>query len=171
MHLGAIFCAVCFVIMFFYMEETIYFRDSAVEGEEVVTVKKDTTREKDIDEQSTKAEAATTASSPISPRRTPQYLDINAGWNRYPLFKTLLGRPSNSNMIRMAYRPVIMIFRFPTVAWAGFLYGMNLAWYNVLNDTASPILSASPYNWSAAFSGLCLHRTHYRCCLCISMVW
>ena len=46
-----------------------------------------------------------------------------------------------------------MIFRFPTVAWAGFLYGINLAWYNVLNGTASPVLSASPYNWSAGSVG------------------
>lgn len=53
----------------------------------------------------------------------------------------------------MVYRPLIMILRFPTVAWAGFLYGINLAWYNVLNGTASPVLSSAPYNWSAAQVG------------------
>jgi MFS family permease len=34
MHFGAILCAVCFVVMFFFMEETIYFRDAVIEGEE-----------------------------------------------------------------------------------------------------------------------------------------
>jgi hypothetical protein len=56
----------------------------------------------------------------------------------------------------MVYRPVLMIFHFPTVAWAGFLYGINLTWYNVLNGTASPVLTDSPYNWSAALVG-CLY--------------
>lgn len=56
-------------------------------------------------------------------------------------------------MLRMAYRPLIMIFKFPTVAWAGFLYGINLAWYNVLNGTASPVLTGQPYGWSAAQVG------------------
>jgi len=151
MHLGAIFCAVCFVIMFFFMEETIYFRNNPVEGEEVAPIGDDAIKKKDDNGSSVKAASA--ASLPTSPTRIPQYRNINDGWNRYTLFKALPGRPSNMNMLRMAYRPVIMIFRFPTVAWAGFLYGINLAWYNVLNGTASPVLSAAPYNWSAALVG------------------
>ncbi|KAF5702174.1 major facilitator superfamily transporter [Fusarium mundagurra] len=51
------------------------------------------------------------------------YCDINSGWGKYTWFK------------------------------AGFLYGINLAWYNILNRTASPILSSNPYNWNAALVG------------------
>jgi MFS family permease len=136
MHFGAIICAVCFVIMFFFMEDTIYFRDSsAIEGEKDVSTEKIPTT---TDDTST---------------CTPATENINAGWKRYTFFKAIPRRPSNLDMLRMAYRPVIMVFRFPTVAWAGFLYGINLAWYNVLNGTASPVLTAAPYNWTAALVG------------------
>lgn len=155
MHVGAKFCAVCFVIMFFFMEETIYFRDNAVEGEEAAPIEEATVAEKDIDRGSAKTGSAATASpsSPTLSLSRPAYRDINAGSGRCTLFKALPGRPSNADVLRKAYRPVVMIFRFPTVAWAGFLYGINLAWDNVLNGTASPVLSAAPYNWSAALVG------------------
>ena len=50
--------------------------------------------------------------------------------------------------------PLPIILQFPNVAWAGFIYGINLSWYNVLNATTSPILSAAPYNWSTSSVGL-----------------
>lgn len=56
-------------------------------------------------------------------------------------------------MFGMMIRPLIIIVRFPCIAWAGFIYGINLSWYQVLNGTASPVLSAPPYNWPAAFVG------------------
>lgn len=43
-----------------------------------------------------------------------------------------------------------MVVLFPSIAWAGSIYGINLSWYQVLNGTASPVLNVSPYNWSAA---------------------
>lgn len=49
-------------------------------------------------------------------------------------------------------RPVTM-FRFPGVCWAGFFYGTNLVWFNVLNGTASLIFT-SVYNFSPAMVGL-----------------
>ncbi|KAK2779057.1 major facilitator superfamily transporter [Colletotrichum kahawae] len=151
MHFGSIICAVCFVTMFFFMEETIYFRDHVINGQETgshgpgsdgsTDVKLDASSEKETKEPATSSQ--TSATQPLS---SPQ--DINSGWGKYTLFKALPGRPSNIDMLRMAYRPIIMIFRFPTVAWAGFLYGINLAWYNVLNETASLVLTGSPYNWA-----------------------
>jgi len=78
---------------------------------------------------------------------------LRSTWSKYKLFRALPGRPSNLDMLRMAYRPLIMIFKFPTVAWAGFLYGINLSWYTVLNGTASPVLTGQPYGWSAAQVG------------------
>jgi MFS family permease len=140
MHFGAIVCAVCFVVMFLFMEETIYFRDNAIEGEKFIIPASDALAK---DEKDTR----TTATTSLTP------CNINAGWGRYTLFKALPNRPSNLDMLRMAYRPIIMVFRLPTVAWSGFLYGINLAWYNVLNGTASPVLTGAPYNWSAALVG------------------
>ncbi|KAL3467847.1 major facilitator superfamily domain-containing protein [Aspergillus heterothallicus] len=139
MHFGAILCAVCFFVMFFFMEETIYFRDAIIEGEEDVSVSRTTNSKEQIPSPS-----PPTSFHPATKSRR---------LSRYSLFRSLPGRPSDLDMLRMVYRPVLMIFHFPTVAWAGFLYGINLAWYNVLNGTASPVLTGAPYNWSAALVG------------------
>ena len=173
MNFGAIFAAFCFVILFFCLEETIYFRDT-VEG----------------DEGSTRSATSVTplSTGPIDPERGPKdpspdgkgtatgrqgdvspstasarSLDAMMEPSEFPpprsylnklnLFRALPGRPSNMDMLRMIYLPITIILQFPTVTWSGFLYGINLAWYNVLNGTISPILSADPYNWPAALVG------------------
>ena len=53
----------------------------------------------------------------------------------------------------MVLRPIIFL-TFPVIAYAGFSYGSNLIWFNVLNGTASVILSAPPYNFPSASVGL-----------------
>jgi MFS family permease len=53
----------------------------------------------------------------------------------------------------MMWRPLVIFFKFPNVTWAGFLYGTNLSWYNVLNATMSLILTAAPYNFKASMVG------------------
>ncbi|PGH28274.1 hypothetical protein AJ80_00165 [Polytolypa hystricis UAMH7299] len=174
MHFGGIVAAVCFVVLFFFLEETIYFRGT-VEGE--------------YDSSSSGSRLTAPSTFPLGhnqeeqgPKSSPPGQDVKPGDPSTPtsssvgsttamirpasspsrrspfvpsfrLFTPLPGRPSNLEMLRMVYRPVLMIFQFPTVAWSGFLYGINLAWYNVLNATVSPILSAEPYNWSAAKIG------------------
>lgn len=43
---------------------------------------------------------------------------------------------------------------FPVIFYAGFCYGSNLVWFNVLNATASLILSGAPYNFAPSMVGL-----------------
>jgi MFS family permease len=150
MHFGAIVCAVSFMFIFLFMEETIYFRENLNEGVRVEQSRSQASVKVDDSE---KGNLSSAAPSQTASSHTPLKRDINAGVARFTPFKPIQGRPTNIDMLRMAYRPVIMIFRLPTVAWAGFLYGINLAWYNVLNGTASPVLSGEPYNWSAALVG------------------
>ncbi|SPJ80331.1 related to HOL1, putative substrate-H+ antiporter [Fusarium torulosum] len=156
MHFGAIICAVCFVIMFFFMEETMYFRDTSIESLVVEDDNHQDSGKKKSDakpDEEYRAGDISPRNSLPSPSSSIIYDNVNAGRGKYTWFKVLTGRPSNMEMLHMVYRPVLMIFQFPTVAWAGFLYGINLAWYNVLNGTASPVLSSNPYNWSAALIG------------------
>jgi MFS family permease len=150
MHFGALVCAVAFVVIFFFMEETVYFRDNADEGQCIEQPRSDELAKEENYEKYTRSSAALSPPASVHAAYKP---NMNTGWSKYTLFKTLPGRPSNVDMLRMAYRPVIMVFRFPTVAWSGFLYGINLAWYNVLNGTASPVLSGAPYEWSSALIG------------------
>ncbi|KAL5115222.1 hypothetical protein ACEQ8H_006896 [Pleosporales sp. CAS-2024a] len=160
MHFGAMVCAAAFVVIFFFMEETMYFRDDAFEGQGIIIAPHQPVSPSSRVQEGGKLEKKTISNSltpPSSPTPSLHAVvpkpNINEGWQKYMPFKRVPGRPSNMDMIKMAYRPVLMIFEFPTVAWCGFLYGINLAWYNVLNGTASPVLSGAPYNWSAALVG------------------
>ncbi|KAF2993861.1 hypothetical protein E8E13_000841 [Curvularia kusanoi] len=129
MHFGAMVCAAAFIIIFFFMEETMYFRDHAVEGERI---------EQQPVTPDGKLEKSTSTSMTPSPAPSIHAIPNKKGWRKYKPFKSVPGRPSNMDMIKMAYRPVLMIFQFPTVAWCGFLYGINLAWYN--SDVSTLVL-------------------------------
>ncbi|PNS17215.1 hypothetical protein CAC42_7269 [Sphaceloma murrayae] len=228
MNFGAILCAVCFVIMFFLMEETIYFRDTTIEGKDldesdkyamaaasdpekafiegkIPSLNPATTRSDNIPSLSPGSTAdhnapslappsenmdniptlsppgpssagAPSFTTPPSDRETipslqpgiqsktasssieksdasTSHTTAKSRRAKYAIFTALPGRPSNMAMLRMTYRPLLMIPALPTVLWSGFLYGINLSWYNVLNGTTSPVLSAAPYNWSAALIG------------------
>lgn len=53
----------------------------------------------------------------------------------------------------MIIRPLIFLL-FPVISYSGFCYGSNLVWFNVLNGTASLILSKPPYGFSSSMVGL-----------------
>ena len=57
-------------------------------------------------------------------------------------------------MTGMILRPLIFL-SFPVICYSGLSYGSNLIWFNVLNDTASLILSGNSYNFSPSIVGLC----------------
>ena len=67
------------------------------------------------------------------------------------LDKDVMGRPNR--LKGMALRPLIFL-TFPVIFYAGFCYGSNLVWFNVLNGTASLILSKEPYAFSSSMVGL-----------------
>lgn len=153
MHFGAIVAAFAFVIVFFFMEETMYFR-STLEG-----LEEETPSKQNIDPEAVssgdvvkKVESADKAGTSVTggavfPGR-PSYL------KRLNFFSNMEGRPSTKAMFQSMILPLPIILQFPNIAWAGFIYGINLSWYNVLNATTSPILSAAPYNWSTSQVGL-----------------
>jgi len=66
---------------------------------------------------------------------------------------TLLDKKRPFHLFRMMYRP-LLFFSLPSVVYAGFSYGSNLVWFNVLNGTASLILSAPPYSFSSSMVGV-----------------
>lgn len=155
MYAGAIIASVAFVILFFGMEETMYFRNT-LEGVEVQTPADSDTDLTKSTEKSPEVHSATATPSTKSDKEdgTPQtFLEPRSYVSKLAWFRRLPGSPSWKQMFVMMYRPLLIIVYFPNVAWAGFIYGINLSWYNVLNGTASPVLSASPYNWRAALIG------------------
>ncbi|EAS30102.3 MFS transporter [Coccidioides immitis RS] len=147
MHFGAMISAVATVIIFFFMEETLYFRKT-VEGEELDVSSSDgNSLNRENSKEKREVHAASTSENVESFPLARTYIQ------KLNLFVFLQGRPTIKQMLTMMYRPLLIILYFPCTSWAGFLYGINLSWYNVLNATASPVLSAAPYNWTAALVG------------------
>ncbi|GME66035.1 hypothetical protein GTA08_BOTSDO07971 [Neofusicoccum parvum] len=157
MHFGAIVQAISFVICYFFMEETMYFRKT-IEGEEVTTKVSDEPEETKVPYE--KAEPSESqASDPETGahagqiERKAESLTWRSYWRKLSLFVRMEGRPSNKAMFTMMWRPLPLMYHFPSVSWAGFVYGTCLSWYNVLNATASQVLSAAPYNFSSGLVG------------------
>jgi MFS family permease len=153
---GVISLATSTIIIFFGFEETLYFRNS-VEGiysdnsvaddakREIVAVG-ETTDLKPLPR--TYVTVQNVAETVSSSSQAQSYL------SKLKLFRSLPGRPTVKEMLLMMYRPLIMFFYFPSLDWAGFLYGINLSWYTVLNGTMSAVLSAAPYRFSSSIVGL-----------------
>ncbi|KAK3348934.1 major facilitator superfamily transporter [Lasiosphaeria hispida] len=140
MQFGAIMCAVTFLILFFGMEETMYFRKTLEGLEHGPGVEEG-------EEGKNNGDRVSSSGAVYVPRRKRGFPQ------RLGFFVFVEGRPSVRAMFRSMWLPLPIIARFPNVAWAGFIYGINLCWYNVLNATASPILSSAPYGWSTGLVG------------------
>lgn len=124
------------------MEETNYDRKS-VGVVENITASKGATESFSADPET----AAHLSSEAMSTERRPRYK------------KTFLQKLS----LRDAPRPQLMIHRikqqlafvfWPVVFYAGFAYGSNLIWFNVLNATASLIFSEAPYEFQPSIVGV-----------------
>lgn len=152
MKFGAIVAAVSFVILFFFMEETMYFRH-VTDGAQPAPLRGDERDDKTNPLDPKKSQLPTTGHGDDDDSATEKAVAPRSFANKIMPFRRLPGRPSIKQMFFMMIRPLLIILKFPCVAWAGFIYGINLSWYQVLNGTASPVLSAAPYEWRSAFIG------------------
>lgn len=135
MYFGALVLAGCAVFMFFFLEDTTYFRDTT-EGDS-------TDRETD----GKTSGSASHVEAPIVPSPMTYVRKLN-------FFFRLPGRPTVSQTIVKVWRGLAILVFFPNIVWAGFLYGLNLAWYNIMNGTMSSILGGPPYSFAAAMVGV-----------------
>lgn len=152
MKFGAFVAAASFLILFFFMEETMYFRHMT-EGAQLATHHDQVTDDNASPLGSEKAKPPTTTYGDDGLSATDKPAAPRTFASKIMPFRRLSGRPSVKQMFFMMIRPLLIIIKFPNVAWAGFIYGINLSWYQVLNGTASPVLSAPPYEWRSAFIG------------------
>ncbi|KAJ5175042.1 uncharacterized protein N7482_000919 [Penicillium canariense] len=139
--------AVSTIIIFFGFEETLYFR-TIVEGVYVDDntsddSNKETLLKEKIDETTPATKNYLTVQT--STQVIPSPLPSQSYLSKLKIFRSLQGRPSVKQMFFMMYRPLMIFFYFPSIDWAGFLYGIKLSWFTVLNGTMSAVLSATPY--------------------------
>ncbi|KAL3425467.1 hypothetical protein PVAG01_02258 [Phlyctema vagabunda] len=144
MYWCAIFQGIGFIFCFFFMEETNYDRAPLETISEPSTPRGE-------------EEMLATSNDPEKTVGVPD-TDISPGLvsykpKTYVQKLALLDKKRDFHLFRMMVRPLIFL-SFPSIFYAGFSYGSNLVWFNVLNGTASLILSAPPYNFRASMVGL-----------------
>lgn len=119
MYFGAIWQALATIVIFFFMEETMYFR-ATVEGVAAPTTTADLidtetnaqTEKKDTVQDGSATSIGSNSSGAV-------LSNPKSYWQKLSLFVSMPGRPSIKQMFTMTYRPLLIIWHFPCVAWAG----------------------------------------------------
>ncbi|ODV91807.1 hypothetical protein CANCADRAFT_389 [Tortispora caseinolytica NRRL Y-17796] len=149
----SIFGAVSTVWLFLFMEETNWSRTTIAPEDEIIDDESETAPEKSgpvVVSGEVSEDGELESSDPVKKPKT--------FWQKLKMFDHK--RPFM--LWTMAIQPVLLV-RFPGIVWAGFMYGSGLIWFNVLNATASLILSAPPYNFKASIVGLAYIATLIGC--------
>ncbi len=147
----AIFCALGFVFLFFFMEETNYDRRSRPMSNAQFEDGVETSPEGAVNSGGEKTTAMNLAVGGIEDGGSKDY-QLKSYWTKLKLFEPNAWQRRN-RLGGMILRPIVFL-TFPVIFYAGFSYGSNLVWFNVLNATASLILSGAPYSFSSSMVGL-----------------
>jgi hypothetical protein len=151
MYWCAIFLTIGFLFCLFFMEETNYDRVPKEMMEVVAASPENSTsrEESALSDDPEKTGAVKTPEAAMeSESGTIEYKP-----KTYVQKLALLDKKRDFYLFRMMVRP-LLFFSLPSVVYAGFSYGSNLIWFNVLNGTASLILGGAPYNFSSSMVGL-----------------
>ncbi|CDR47629.1 CYFA0S35e00320g1_1 [Cyberlindnera fabianii] len=166
----AVFDAVCFIFLFLFQEETNYNRKLNVDKLEVIdgiAIHSNDGRVPAAGDEEQKIDYVTNENSEQSDADG----SLSATDEKKVSTKTFVQKLSlTSGRIDKFILPYLFIgtfkmAQFPSVLWAGFINGSSLVWFNLLNATASKILSAEPYNFSPSARGLA-YLSPVICSLC-----
>lgn len=166
----AIFCGASFVFLFFFLEETNYDRrsvgvvydDHPSDGK--TPTKQDSDSPISADEKKSPVGAvdggeSTAGAGGVMTRPTLHGTE-KTFWQKLALFD----KPRPFLMHWRAWQ-ILRLIPWPGVFFSGFSWGTYLIWFNILNATASIILSAPPYNFAPSIVGL----TYISCCIGVTL--
>ncbi|EKJ75118.1 hypothetical protein FPSE_04676 [Fusarium pseudograminearum CS3096] len=150
----AIFLSAVFVFLFLFMEETNYIRVARdinrpqIETSRASDENTSKTGEKEAEGGNREVKEADEAAQEYAKPKT--FVQKMSLWNPSP----------GQSMARHAGRSIEYL-SWPVIFFAGFSYGSYLIWFNVLNATASIVLSGPGYGFKLSMVGL----SYLSCCL------
>ncbi|RVX73564.1 hypothetical protein B0A52_02452 [Exophiala mesophila] len=149
--IASIIAAGCILIMFFLLEETMFYRPPAQEEAMDVDLAESTTdkdsSEGPVDEKQGAAPTTQPAAVEVGQIVTKKtYLQKLKVWgSRRP------GQPNH--FFRSMWMPFNLV-RYPIIAFSGILVGSVLSWFNVVNATTALVLASPPYNFPTNMIGV-----------------
>ncbi|KAK9477029.1 MFS general substrate transporter [Lipomyces japonicus] len=156
MYWCAILSAIAFVVCFFFMEETMYYRETtyeaAVDPSSYDIETPDAGSEKLGNTEITGAAVAEPELEQVQEQvqsqsfTKPTYLQSLALWRIIP------DKPNE--FFKIMYRPFLIAYKLPIVLWAGCYQGVAVCAFSSMNATASVILSTPPYGFKSSIVGL-----------------
>lgn len=150
---SSIWAAVCFVFCFFFMEETNYSRQT-ISPDDVLNEPSDLNVEiSSVEEQNVTILGEKLATPAVVDTENGQSIPINTSTKTFVQKMTLFRATPPMDQLWINFKRPISMFRFPVILWSGFIYGVSLVWFNVLNATASMIFT-NYYNFTPAQVGL-----------------
>lgn len=150
----AIFNGIGFIFLFFFMEETNYSRSVIIghEADDIAAPASGPTTPASDGEKKARADVDVEPATSPAPSGSPKHHLSKPYVDKIKLLRTAdLKKPNR--LAGMILRPLIFL-TFPVIFYAGFSYGSNLVWFNVLNGTASLVLAGPPYNFAASMVGV-----------------
>ncbi|KAM0363044.1 hypothetical protein ACHAO7_010945 [Fusarium culmorum] len=150
----AIFLAVVFVFLFLFMEETNYIRVACnISGSPIVT---SPARDENINRMGGKEPEAGDRGTGGAGEAARDYAKPETFMQKMSLWHPSPGQ----SMAQHAGRSLEYL-SWPVIFFAGFSYGSYLIWFNILNATASIVLSGPGYGFKPFMVGL----SYLSCCL------
>jgi len=139
----AIFTGSTFVFLFFFLEETNY--DRVIKGTVVVPGSQHPQDDDNNNPKNNSLSAVQTVASEElrMPTNTKSFVDKLSLWH-----------PAQNGTMLSHLRSITLYLTWPVVVYTGFSAGSYLIWFNILNATASLVLSDAPYFWNAEAVGL-----------------
>lgn len=146
--IASIIASGCLIILFFFLEETMYYRDPKLEldGEDIperIASHEGSTGKNNTEVQIEKV--ASTDSSLTKPQAKTYVQRLKMWGARNPDQPTLFWQSM--------WIPFYLL-RYPSIVFAGFTVGAVLSWFNVVNATIASVLSSPPYNFKANMIGV-----------------
>lgn len=153
----SIFLGAASIFLFFFMEETNYDRatvgvvEDAAVGNAVLDGSADAAdaEKGEAIKGGAQAAASDAGSAPAPGQIVLQQTTVKTFWQ-----KLALRDKPRPNRFFHRVKQMVFFLSWPVVFYAGFSYGSYLIWFTVMNATASLILGAAPYNFSAAMVGV-----------------
>lgn len=152
--IASIITAGLLVYLFFFLEETMYYRDPALEldgledipekiksDEELSSTKKD-----NVDVQIDKVNSSGNSTA------SPANYHIKTFKEKLKMWGARLEK--QPNLFWQSVWVPFYLLKFPSIVFAGFTVGAVLSWFNVVNATIASVLSAPPYNFGANMIGV-----------------